>query len=577
MTVNITKNTVEATASGVAGETVTVDFLFFKNADLVVYVKDQTTGAITNLTLDTDYSVTGAGVSTGGTVTMITTQTAGDKIIVDRWLDVLQPTGFPETGAFPAKSHETALDRGIMIQQQVLSRMGGVAHSPGFTEFMSRLASNTDQWDAKTSIIADVKDPGANQDAATKGYVDGAISSGGNLPAPADPADDGKILVAGGGAVTYQNFRVPTPAAADDERVLEATGVGEGGFKFADLGRRNFLINGGFTVNQRGSIYTSATFVPNSDDNYLLDRWNFISEVLTDAVDISQSTSSPPTGAYAAILFDQETTGGQSGIVQILEARDCAPLLDPGGTLGRTVSLSFDVKGSSGVANVRAAVLAWDGTADAPTSDVVSTWNASGTNPTLATNWTAENTAANLTVTTSWVRKKIEGISIDTSGAKNVAVFIWVDDDDLTAGTDSFRIANVQLELSSTAHAFVPRHVSEELALCQRYYSQSYDEGVFASSSSDTREGMSVFESAATAGSIHDQFPARMRIAPTVAVYDWTDGTVNRARDIADSGDATLAVQSTANGTGQRSVHIRYSSATDNTSYGYQWTADAEL
>ena len=117
MTVDITQNTVKATASGVAGETVTVPFLFFKNADLVVYIEDQTTGAITALTLDTDYSVTGAGVDTGGKVTMITTQTAGDFIHVDRWLDPLQPTGFPETGAFPAKSHETALDRGIMIAQ----------------------------------------------------------------------------------------------------------------------------------------------------------------------------------------------------------------------------------------------------------------------------------------------------------------------------------------------------------------------------------------------------------------------------------------------------------------------------
>ncbi len=567
MTVDITKNTVEATASGVAGETVTVDFLFFNNTDLVVYVKDQTTGAITVLTLDTDYSVTGAGVETGGKVTMITTQTAGDTIIVDRWLDVLQPTGFPETGAFPAKSHETALDRGIMIQQQVLSRMGGVAHSPGFTEFLSRLAANTDKWDGKSSIIADVKDPAANQDVATKGYVDGAVSAGGNLPAPADPADDGKILVAGGGAVTYQNFRVPTPAAADDERVLEATGMGEGGFTFADLGRRNYIINGGFTVNQRGGTYTAATVPANNDDTYLLDLCILLSDG-NDVVDVSQdlTAANKPTGAYASLKSLVATANLKWGYLWILEARDAAALI------GGTVSLSFDVVGS-GIANVRAAVLTWDGTVDVVTSDVVSAWGAAGTNPTFATNWTAENVAENLAVTGSVVRKKIEGISVNTSGAKNVAIFIWVDDTD-AAVADTLNISDVTLERSATAHAFVPRNFQEELALCQRYYSQSYDDGV--AQATNDKDGMKIFEAANTDGTVSTSFPVRMRTTPAVSVWSWK-GVANEARTIADADSATLTVASAGSGLGHGSFVVSYVSATDLLDYGFQWTADAEL
>lgn len=570
MTVSNTKNTVTAVSTGAAGETVTVDFLFQRNADLQVYVEDQTTGVITTLTLDTDYSVTGAGVATGGTVTMITTQTSGDKIHVDLWLDFLQGTKYKETDKFPAASHETALDKLTQMVQTLAGRMGGTAFNAGFTEFMSRLSTNIKQWDAKTSIIAAVTDPTANQHAATKAYVDSQISGSGNLPTPSDPADDGKILVASGGGVTYQDFKVPSPVSADDERVLEVTGTGEGGFTFADLGRRNHLINGGFVVNQRGGTYTAASFVANNDDTYLLDRWNLLSDG-NDVVDVSQDTTAAnmPTGAYASLKSLVATANKKWGFLQILEARDAAALI------GGTVSLSFDVIGS-GISNVRAVVLAWDGTVDAVTSDVVSAWAVAGTTPTFVSNWTAENIAANLSVTGSVVRKKIEGISINTSGAKNVAVFIWVDDTDASV-SDTLNISNVQLERSATAHAFVPRHVHEELALCQRYYSQSYDEGVFASPGSPAREGMSVFEGASTSGSIHNQFPVRMRIAPTVAVYDWTNGTVNTARSIADNDDATLAVQSTGNGTGQRSVHITYSSAGDNTSYGYQWTADAEL
>ncbi len=467
MTVDITQNTVKATASGAAGETVTVPFLFQKNADLQVYVEDQTTGAITTLTLDTDYSVTGAGVATGGKVTMITTQTAGDFIHVDLWLDFLQGTGLPETGTFSPKSHENVFDKLTQMIQTIAGRMGGTAFSAGFTEFMSRLATNIKQWDAKSSIIAGVSTPTANDHAANKGFVDGAISAGGNLPAPADPADDGKILVAGGGGVTYQDFKIPSPVSADDERVLEATGVGEGGFAWADRPLRNYLINGGFDVSQRGTSFTAATTPLNSDDTYLIDRWLLLSDG-NDIVDVSQETTVIPSGAFASLKADVQTINKKFGFLTILEQRDAAQLI------GKTVSLSFDLRteSSTRIENVRAVVLAWDGTADSVTSDVVSAWAAEGTNPTFATNWTAENTAANLAVSQgSFTRHKIEGISIDTSGAKNVAVFIWVDDTD-AAVNDLLYIGNVQLEISKTAHAFIGKSFQDELGLSQRYYEQ---------------------------------------------------------------------------------------------------------
>ena len=47
-------------------------------------------------------------------------------------------------------------------------------------------------------------------------------------------------------------------------------------------------------------------------------------------------------------------------------------------------------------------MLAWTGTADTVTSDVVSAWGADGVTPTWATNWTAENTPSNLGVTNTW-------------------------------------------------------------------------------------------------------------------------------------------------------------------------------
>lgn len=572
MTVDITQNTVKATATGVAGETVTVPFLFQNNTDLQVYIEDQTTGATGSpLTLDTDYSVTGAGVKTGGKVTMITQQTAGDFIHVDLWLDFLQGTGLPETGTFSPKSHENVFDKLTQMIQTIAGRMGGTAFNAGFTEFMSRLSTNVKKWDAKTSIIADVKDPVANQDAATKAFVVSQITGSGNLPTPADPADDDKILVASGGAVTYQDFKIPSPVSADDERLLEATGVGEGGFTFADLGRRNFLINGGFTVAQRGTSFTAASVPINSDDTYLLDRWNLLSDG-NDVVDVSQDTTAAnmPTGAYASLKSLVATANKKWGFLQVLEARDAAALI------GGTVSLSFDVIGS-GISNVRAAVLAWDGTADSVTSDIVSAWAAAGTNPTFATNWTAENTAANLSVTGSVVRKKIEGISIDTSGAKNIAIFIWVDDTDASV-SDTLNISNVTLERSATAHAFVPRTVQEELALCQRYYAKTFDQATAPIANAGTNGMLTEFGMTSSSGKFAMiwRYPVTMRKVPSISTFNPTTGNATEANNFTSTTDTAV----TASNIGDGACNIQATTPDtldSNDLMGIHATADAEL
>lgn len=227
-------------------------------------------------------------------------------------------------------------------------------------------------------------------------------------------------------------------------------------------GASNSLINGGFRVAQRGT-----TFTANNDDTYLLDRWILLSDG-NGEVDIDQETSTVPTGAYAALKATVPAAKGNKkfGFVQILEARDSAALIDG------TASLSFKarVNASSAIGNIRAAVMAWSGgTADSVTSDVVSAWNAAGTDPTLATNWTYENTPSNLSVTENYATFKIEGVSIDTSGAKNVAVFIWVDDTDADVA-DLLYLADVQLKFGGAATDFERRHFEQELALCQRYY-----------------------------------------------------------------------------------------------------------
>ena len=226
---------------------------------------------------------------------------------------------------------------------------------------------------------------------------------------------------------------------------------------------KNKTINGDFIVAQQGTSFTSATTPANNDDTYLFDQWILLSDG-NDVVDVTQETSVTPE-ARAAIRFDVETANKKFGILQIIENENAREFL------AGTVSLSFQARRTgTSINNLRAAVIAWDSTADSVTSDVVSAWNAAGSNPTLVTNWTYENTPVSLaTLSTSYSLFRIENISVDTASAANVAVFIWSDDTTTTAG-DFLYIANVQLEIGEIATPFEQRPVSLEEDLSRWYF-----------------------------------------------------------------------------------------------------------
>ena len=236
-------------------------------------------------------------------------------------------------------------------------------------------------------------------------------------------------------------------------------------------GFRNRIINGEFGVAQRGTSFVSGA---NNDDSYNLDRWYVLSDG-NDAVDITQETSTVPTNQLTAIALDVETANKKFGIAQIIEQKNCI------GLIGGNVTLSFKAKVSSTTKldNVKAAVVAWSGTADTVTSDIISAWGAEGTDPTLIADATFENTPANLSVTTSYATYTLTA-NVDTASTKNLIVFIWSDVTDTTAG-DFLYITDVQLEAGSTATDFERRPIGTELALCQRYYENV---GVYFSTSS---------------------------------------------------------------------------------------------
>lgn len=116
MTVETDTNRVQYATNGTTGPW-SVPFYFLADADLRVVYADST-GEETELTLTTEYSVTGAANPAGGSVTTVASYVAGGTITVVRELEALQPTDYSDTDAFPAASLERNLDRLTMLAQQ---------------------------------------------------------------------------------------------------------------------------------------------------------------------------------------------------------------------------------------------------------------------------------------------------------------------------------------------------------------------------------------------------------------------------------------------------------------------------
>lgn len=94
-----------------------VPFVFYDPTDLIVFKLEA--GVETTLTLGVHYSVSGGSGAEGDVTTIAPYPSASVQWTIVRQLPLTQTTDYQPNDPFPAQSHETALDRAALRDQQI--------------------------------------------------------------------------------------------------------------------------------------------------------------------------------------------------------------------------------------------------------------------------------------------------------------------------------------------------------------------------------------------------------------------------------------------------------------------------
>jgi hypothetical protein len=250
--------------------------------------------------------------------------------------------------------------------------------------------------------------------------------------------------------------------------------------------------------NPDGEIYQRAV-AASADVTYTADRWY----VLTQTNTVTPSQVSNPEDGYAKALrmTQSQAVAQRMGVAQQLEAADVYKLR------GKTVTFAMRAKQSTS-ANIRMAIVAWTGTADSPTKDVVNDW----TSATYTTGNFFIATTTTVVATTSTALTAATAAMVSVSGAipstaTNVCVFYWTEA--TVAQNVTLDAWGARLTESASVVDYMKRSLYDEYNLCARFLP------VFNSTTSSTvavLNGQCITTSSAL---VSFTFPTPARIAPT--------------------------------------------------------------
>ena len=216
---------------------------------------------------------------------------------------------------------------------------------------------------------------------------------------------------------------------------------------------RNYLINGGFDIWQRGTSVAAP-----SNLSYTTDRWFAYSVSSMAQKIVSRQTGFSGSNYCMRVARNSaQSEVGVIGIGTIIESANVYALQ------GKTVTLSFDARAganySASSGNLQVNVQSGTGVDQGS-----GTWWSPG--------WTGNTslTNGNIVLTTTATKYSVS-VTIPSNAAEVIVAFAFTPTG--TAGAaDHFEVTNVQLEIGSVATTFTRTGgtLAGELAACQRYY-----------------------------------------------------------------------------------------------------------
>lgn len=339
--------------------------------------------------------------------------------------------------------------------------------------------------------------------------------------------------------------------------------IDNNGVNLGQLGNRNLIQNGNFSVSQRGTSFTA-------DNVYTLDRWKSSdgtggspARTLSQQVFTLGQTDVPNAHYYLRHAQTGASTNGNSSLVQKIE--------DVTRSAGQTITLSFYAKANASM-TVDVRFIQDFGTGGSPSSDVTLTETI-----TIGTSW------AKFTLT-----KDIGSLSGKTLGTDGVHTSsLTLDMEFQPTGTFTFEIAQVQLEVGDTATPFEHRSYGAELSLCSRYYTSSFQnmspqDGALGAANRYYSPCWKHAGASRLVGSVNN-FPVPMRASPTFTFY--RDTGVSSTDGRWGYYNATAWTTATDAQSVQMHSHLGFTPATANSESSLEknylmlggWAADAEL
>lgn len=555
MTISSTTNRTVAATNG-ATTVFPFGYKFLQDQDLVVLKTETSSGAVTTLVLNSDYTVTGAGGSSGGNVTITPALAAGYKITVYRDPEATQELDLVANDSFPAEANETAFDKLTMICQRLKERL-------------ARAFIFADGADV-TGVGLAVPVPEANKYLAWNGaataLVNVAVATGSVISASTSASGIIELATQAEVDTGADAVRAVTPATLAGSALATRVTAAESAIA-ASLSGPNLLVNGDFSVAQ-------APATNNLDGAYSgVDQWYSLSGSSANSAFVQDLN--PEAGYSFALAVPNGALINQSfGFAQVVESVLCRH------TRGRDVTLSGRLKFTDAT-TVHYAILAHTGTADSVTRDIVNNW--------ASVSYTAGGffIAANLSV----VAKGSVVVAADTytdltdltgtvpAGANNLFVMVWATAQ--SSATKTIRTEFLKLELGSVSTPFIPRPFDAELALAKRYYQQSFDYGTAPAQNIGTGKSEARFPQvvAASTAKKGDQirFPVEMRADPTtLTTYSPAAATVE-AYNITQAAACTATAVVDANAKGFSLEYTTPAATSAGQAIGVHWSAVARL